>query len=242
MVRDFLSLSIGCQAKQCKHIRFCYKEWCIVGAVPLDEHQQELRKKLVSKLEYIKGNWEKLPNAERLENELGVIAHELHMSLTPKPKHHRYMIENRGVSPDHPDFYKHIHPVEDLLDYLEDNTANDDPEDQTINHDFKMQVYSRRWGHKDEYKIKRTETGWLFEFGARGGPCDKLGKPNLYNILDADSINYPEELGGYIEWLWNQAKDEGLSHEEVQSALDDIADWISACEINTPRGVFRGYK
>ena len=50
-------------------------------------------------------------------------AHELHMKLKtrdPKlePKHHKYMLENRGVPVADPEFYNHIHPVEDLIAFI----------------------------------------------------------------------------------------------------------------------------
>ncbi|MBN3346146.1 hypothetical protein CF050_04455 [Clostridium botulinum] len=168
-------------------------------------------------------------------------AHELHMSLSPSPKHHKYMIKNRGLDPKDPEFYYHIHPVEDLLKYLDDTSANDDPQDQTINEEFDLPVYSRRWGHKDIYTIVRCENGWEVTFNAINGLCDKSGNPVLLKILDHDFINYPHDLGGYLEFLWNQANENGLSHEEVQTALYDLGRWISTCESNTPSGIFKEY-
>jgi hypothetical protein len=55
-------------------------------------------------------------------------------------------------------------------------------------------------------------------------------------------INYPEELPGYFAWLWKQAAEQGLSHEDVQLALKQLADWVSLCEKNTPKGLFRDWK
>ena len=128
-----------------------------------------MKRKIKEILETIKGKFQNLhgyDDVEELENTLGVLAHELHMSLVPQPKHRRYMIENRGLEPEDPDFYKHIHPVEDLLDYLADDTANNEPEDQTIGQNFYMDVYSRRWGHSDRYAITRTEDGWTHGDGS----------------------------------------------------------------------------
>lgn len=165
---------------------------------------------------------------------------ELHKLV--KPKHHKYMIKNRGCSPDDPEFYNHIHPIEDLLAYMDDPHANDDPEDQTIGHEFTFRAYSRRWGHYDTYQIKRTETGWNVSHISIGGGCDKDGKPYLYENLNHDSINYPEELPGYMEWLWNRAQEQGLRHDEVQSAFDQLSEWVSICEKNSPSGIWEGYK
>ena len=159
-----------------------------------------------------------------------------------KPKHHRYMIENRGCSPDDPEFYNHIHPVQDLLKYIDDPHANDDPEDATIGHKFKIDIYSRRWEREDTYTIIRNERGWIVNHISIGGQCDKSGKPYFFENLDHDSINYPEELPGYLDWLWQQAEDEGLSHEQVQDALNQLGTWISLCEKKSPSGIWEGYK
>ena len=214
-----------------------------MAKVLLTNEQDRWRKELRKYVDELKAN---LRNPEfdyqKVEENMGDLAHKLHMSIEPHPKHHRYMLDNRGLNADHPDFYKHIHPVEDLLAYLKNDTANDDPEDQTINEIFSMRIFSRRWGHEDQYDIKRIETGWEISFLARGGNCDQEGKPFLFERLDHDSINYPAALPGYMKWLWEQAAEQGLAKEEVQKELDAIGFWISACEKYTPRGIFRGYK
>ena len=212
-----------------------------MAAVRLSAEQEELKNQIEEKMAIIKRSFETDIDEDprKLIDEIGVLAHELHMSLEPKPKHHRYMIENRGMQPDNLDFYKHIHPVEDLLAYIEDDTANNDPEDQTIGQSFTLSVFSRRWGHNDTYDLIRTETGWSFMGSSI--ECDKSGNPKLYKKLEHDSINYPADLKGYIEYLWNQAREKGLSKEEVQECLDDIGEWVSMCEKTTPRGIFRGY-
>lgn len=158
-----------------------------------------------------------------------------------KPKHHRYMIENRGYHPDDPEFYNHIHPIEDLLKFINDPHANDDPEDVTLGDKFQFRVFSRRWGHEDTYEFIRNDKGWIISLSS-GGQADKLGKPWLFDLLDHDSINYPEELAGYLEWLWIRAEEDGLSHEQVQKALQELADWVSTCERNSPKGIWQGYK
>ncbi len=180
------------------------------------------------------------PGHQMIWKEMVSKAVELHKLV--KPKHHKYMIENRGVSPDNPEFYNHVHPIQDLLAYMDNPHANDDPEDQTISHEFNFSVYSRRWGHDDIYHVKRTSKGWEIGHIGWGGPCNKKGQPFLFENLDHDGINYPEELPGYMQWLWDQAKEEGLTHEQVQDALDQLARWVSLCEKNSPGGIFGGFK
>lgn len=215
--------------------------------VDLTAKQLELRQIIERNLKILKddihlGTKLTWPEKQEAFSEMSKAAHELHMSLDPRPKHHRYMIENRGLSPEDPEFYYHIHPTEDLLDYLNDIHANDDPEDQTIGHMFKFRVYSKRWGHKDAYHLTRNENGWVCQFNAYNDQGDKNAEPILYTILEHDSISYPRDLPEFMNWLWTQAYEQGLTHDEVQKALDDLAEWISLCEKNAPTGTFRGLK
>jgi hypothetical protein len=169
--------------------------------------------------------------------EAGERSHTLHMLLKARgiePRHHAYMIKNRELQPDAPEFYMHFHPIEDLLKFLENEHANDDPVDQTIGSEFRFRVYSRRWDHDDTYRVKRTEDGWEIRHMAIGGPCDKGGRPFLFENLRQDSINHPAGLDGWMERIWTQAETKGLTEAQVQAALQQVADWVSQTEQNTP--------
>ena len=219
------------------------------NAIVLSDEQKELKEKL-KKLN--KNAWDIIGNhnnvsqekANSVFHEMAQTAHDLHMSLKEdghEPKHHRYMIENRGVPVEDVEFYNHVHPVDDLLKFLDDVNANDDPEDTTIGKEFKLKIYTRRWGHYDTYKVTRTEEGWDIEglMTANGGKCDKTCNPYLFKKLNHDSVCYPQQIGDFMEYLWNQAA-EGLTEDEVRECFDMIGEWISSCEMNTPRGIFEG--
>lgn len=174
--------------------------------------------------------------------EMAQAAHELHMLLKDRglePKHHKYMLKNRGVPVDDIEFYNHIHPVEDMLAFIEDIDANNDPEDTTIGECFKFKIYTRRWGHYDQYTFERIESGWNFQGTMKNnsGNCEKNGKPYLFETLEHDSVVYPYNVDELLEWLWSKAQN-GLVKEDVQKAFDDIAEWISCCERSVPRGIF----
>lgn len=179
----------------------------------------------------------------RLYSTMAQKAHQLHMSLEKRGvivKHHSYMLQNRGCSPETVEFYEHIHPVEDLLDFIDDDEANDDPIDSTIGGEFKLKIYTRRWGKMDCYRIKRTESGWHISFLSYSGDCTKDGYPILYKALDHDGVCYPKQTSIFLEWLWDKAKEDGLTKEQVQEALNDIGKWISECEKSIPKGIFGG--
>jgi hypothetical protein len=177
--------------------------------------------------------------------EAGQYAHQLHSSLKNRgvePKHHDYMLRNRELPADDPNFYMHFHPIEDLLKFLEDEHANDDPLDQTVDAEFSFRVFSRRWNHDDNYSVKRTKDGWLIKHIAIGGPCDKGGRPFLFENFRQDFIQFPKDLEEWMEWLWNQASSQGLTQAQVQSALQELADWVSNTERTAPTGgVWEGY-
>lgn len=181
--------------------------------------------------------------------ELGALrdlAIRLHQSLKAhghEPRHHAYMVHNRGVQPDHPDFYLHIHPIRDLIEFTMNPRANDDPEDQTLGHDFELPIFSRRWKHEDPYRLTRTKSGW--DLGtlsvARSGKCDKSARPHFFVSLEHDSVQYPVGTGDWFQWLWDRASQKGLSHDDVQQALNDIARWINETERHAPcTGVWEG--
>lgn len=104
---------------------------------------------------------------------------------------------------------------------------------------FSFKIYTRRWGHDDHYTITWTEEGWLFSGASTflSGNCDKQCKPYLFKTMEHESVCYPYNVGIFFEELWEQAAND-LSIEEVQNALNDIAEWINGCEMNTPRGIF----
>lgn len=177
--------------------------------------------------------------------EAGGKAHVLHMALKARghePRHHGYMIKNRELPADDAQFYMHFHPLEDLLKFLDNEHANDDPQDQTIGAHFTFRVYSNRHRHDDTYSVTRTADGWTVSHIAIGGPCDKGGRPFLFENFRQDSIQFPEGLDGWMEWLWNRAAEDGLAQDQVQTGLQQLADWVSNTERNAPSdGIWEGY-
>jgi hypothetical protein len=205
--------------------------------VKLTAEQEKLRKIIEENLAIAK-DWQNR-NQEVVQEafkKMKTAAHELHMQLEPKPKHHRYMIENRGMPPEHPDFYNHIHPVEDLLAYLDDTSANDDPIDHTLGDTFEFQIYSNRWGHKDRYELTRTENGWFIRHLSYNGE-DNINQEMkvLYAAMRHDSISFPINVDSYLRSIWTLARDQGLKHDQVQEMLNRVADWISQTEMSAPR-------
>lgn len=218
--------------------------------IKLTEPQVELKNRLeglYNKVwEYIESYQKSLSvdEANKLYEDMAQTAYNLHISLKNsgnEPKHHKYMIENRGCTPQDVRFYEHVHPVQDLLSFIEDVHANDDPEDKTIGKIFSMKVFSKRWGHYDPYEITRTKEGWVVKGASDSYPCDKSMHPGLNKLLEHDSICYPKNINIFFEWLWDRAAEDGLNEAAVQKAITKLGKWISECEMRAPRsGVFNG--
>jgi hypothetical protein len=198
---------------------------------------EKTHKRLEELLEIISGDKTGEDAAHAMLDECAKWAFELHNLLKNRSinvRHHIYTIRNRGCSPDDPEFYRHIHPIEDLLKFIDDTHANADPVDQTIEHEFVFSVYSRRWGHEDTYHVRRTTKGWTFRYMTPEKDSDMRGYPSLYELLDHDLINYPNKLPDYLESLWERAQEQGLAHDEIQKALSELADWVNVCEKSSP--------
>jgi len=104
--------------------------------------------------------------------------------------------------------------------------------------EYRFEVYSRRWGHKDAYRIKLTKNGWRVDHIMINGDTDASGKPTLFSNFKQDSINYPESIGEYMERIWERAHSENLSEEQIQEMLQALAEWVTTTEENTPEFVY----
>jgi hypothetical protein len=108
--------------------------------------------------------------------------------------------------------------------------------DPTIGAQFQMAIFTWRWGHHDTYRLTRTEMGWTVTFFDMEGACDKGARPVLYDSLRHDSVDYPADLPGWLEHLWDEAKEKRLSARQVQASLNALAKWVSRVECGKPKG------
>lgn len=213
----------------------------------LNEVQQELQSSLVALCEEVK-KMSRFPGSnipKATMDEMADKALKLHVSLAGQGKTPQYtqrMIENRKISDDADpgtrEFYYHLHPVEDLLEWLLNPRTDLDPVDQSMNKEFEVNIYTRRSSHTDVHRIKRTPHGWAID----DIPCDKGGRSALYEILNQDLVEYPADLPSRLEWLWNTAREEGLSIEEVHKRLNELFLWLQVIEEKKPSGdLWGGY-
>lgn len=145
-----------------------------------------------------------------------------------------YLMENSQRIPENNivDFYNHYHMLTALLKEVEgEGVTLSMKGDLNINKSLKFSVYSRRWGHKDTYRVERTIDGWNVKHISINGKCEKNGEGALFNNLQHDCIFFPEDgVRHALENLWNLADENEMPVEELQEKLQQIADWISIVE------------
>lgn len=179
-------------------------------------------------------NWMRF-DAEKLNeiyDELKSVIPILHWGALPIID--KWLMINGGRLPEDDliDFYNHYHTLTALYKELKGegkcmSTIGDD----TLDKEMTFSVYSRRWGHKDNYRIKRTVNGWYVSHIAINGECDKDGSNILFANLKQDYIFYPEDaIKHAMEKLWEEADEGELDLEELQERLQQVADWITALE------------
>ena len=86
---------------------------------------------------------------------------------------------------------------------------------------MKLTVLSVKWGHKNVYGIKKTNSGWYVRYAGISGDCNDRGEPYLFDLLDRDYIDYPASLGDYFSYLWEGSK--GKGNDWIQERLDEIS-------------------
>lgn len=104
-----------------------------------------------------------------------------------------------------------------------------------------LAVYTRRWEHIEHYSVEKIPDGCEIHRPSIGGKCDKTGEPYLFENLRQDSVNYPEKLGKYMEFLWQKAEEDNMSEQEIQKHLDTLGDWLQQVEKLSPKGFWSEY-
>lgn len=100
---------------------------------------------------------------------------------------------------------------------------------------FNFRVYNNRKGNNLNYTIRKTPSGWHFSHIAINGDCKPNGDPFVKMNLDQDYIQHPGALPASLEWVWEQIHHGNIELEEAQDKIQELADWVTACEQNRPQ-------
>lgn len=99
---------------------------------------------------------------------------------------------------------------------------------------FTFEVFNYRYGSTLSYDVTKTESGWYIHHIAINGDCDKEGSPYFYSNFNQDNIAYPKQFGTYLAYLWADFDLGERSHDDAQTMLQELADWVSTTEKSQP--------
>lgn len=169
---------------------------------------------------------------KKIEKSLMEIIPVLHWGHLPI--FNKYLLHNREINPEEDtlEFYCHYDCMKAMLDEIEGvGQMMSIKSDDTLGKNLTFEVYTRRWGHSDIYRMQRTIDGWICNHIAINGECQKSGEGALFNNLDHDSIFYPKDAIMFaLENLWESAEEGEIDLVELQKRLQQVADWISSVE------------
>lgn len=153
------------------------------------------------------------------------------------PDYSDTMIDNRGISPEEntKEYYDHFHSIEDLVRHINgDKVKLSKLGDINLHRKYRFVLYTNRWGHTDTYQIERTLEGWIvyFNFDKGNFADNKSANKSLMSIFDQDNIKYPAQIFKAFEYLWDIANDEEMTPKDLQSCINELADWINITEQN----------
>ncbi len=100
---------------------------------------------------------------------------------------------------------------------------------------LKFRFYCNRRKAEDTYYFEWQNDGWHIGHIAISGPCEPNGTPFLYTNFHHDGVSYPSTIGDFLDWLWRQIRDEEVQSNQAQTLLQELADWVSACEHAEPQ-------
>lgn len=100
---------------------------------------------------------------------------------------------------------------------------------------FTFTYHRNRWGHRQTVNLTKTAKGWDLDAQAYTGPVGRDGSPLLYGNFVQDSVAYPEKMKYALEHVWEQIDTGAWSAAVAQERLQELADWVSACELAEPK-------
>lgn len=100
--------------------------------------------------------------------------------------------------------------------------------------EFKLKYWTRRWKADTTLKVRKTETGWHISHTAIFGDTDILGAPILERNLEQDYVRFPQDVGAFLGFVWEQLDEGEIDSERAQDMIQEIGEWITACEHSQP--------
>ncbi len=99
---------------------------------------------------------------------------------------------------------------------------------------LKMDLFSPRWGHEDEYKITINENNIEINMSQRiakykyiDGEFKNISHESLETIMRNDNISIPENLNYFFFELIKSIIENEIMEEDSQLELKELENWIN---------------
>ncbi len=97
---------------------------------------------------------------------------------------------------------------------------------------FTMNIWTARWGHDEHCRIWKTSRGWKVELLDFVKETDKRASSLIAYFPSGEWVSPPRGLQDYFKELWEASN--GMTDEDMQKHLDQLAKWISEAEKGKP--------
>ena len=215
-------------------------------AVPLNSEEKCLRDQLVLMLETIDKKISVFSSDKKYFSQMCKVAHYLHLKLCQRghePKHHLYMIKNRGCKPEEREFYKHLDPIRDLIAFTFDINANDDTEDLIGDHVFPFNIEVNNSFYK--FEIIRFQAGFILKWKNTDTTVSSSSLDSyVYGPYKAEFLQKncdmicPHEFDSFMYYLFNQTKKRTVTIKVLAEAIEELRLWLCSINKNVPKSEF----
>lgn len=101
-------------------------------------------------------------------------------------------------------------------------------------HEYSFEVYNRRHAGHVTYSLRKTKDGWHISHIAINGDCKPDGSDLFYTNFEQNYISFPSGFGSFLNHVWSLLDTQEITEDQAQSKLQELADWVSACEKGQP--------
>lgn len=99
---------------------------------------------------------------------------------------------------------------------------------------FNLTYHARRWNHNVTLTVKKTDSGWHISHVAINGDTSREGVPILEENLHQDNVSFPNDVGGFLAFIWGELDSGAIDAARAQEMIDEVGDWITNCETSQP--------
>lgn len=99
---------------------------------------------------------------------------------------------------------------------------------------FKLAYRTRRWNSITTLTLLKTPTGWHLTAQAINGDTDPAGLPFFESNLRQDNVCFPLRVFDFLGFVWEQMDAGEIDAEQAQEMIQQIGEWITACEASQP--------